>query len=72
MNDPPQLWQLLVPQQFLGDPWKNIIYDIQFYGDGDSKSYEKVKNLYTGVGVEKFECVGHIQKRVGNRLRKKK
>ena len=43
-----------------------------FYGDGDSKSYEKVKNLYTDLVVEKFECVGHIQKRVGNRLRKKK
>ena len=44
----------------------------QFYGAGDSKSYEKVKNLYTDVVVEKLECVGHIQKRVGNRLRKKK
>ena len=43
-----------------------------FYGDGDSKSYDKVKKLYTDVVVEKFECVGHIQKRVGNRLRKKK
>ena len=42
-----------------------------FYGDRDSKSYEKVKNLYTDVVVEKFECVGQIQKRVGNRLRKK-
>ena len=28
IKDPPQLWELLVPQQFLGDPWKNIIYDI--------------------------------------------
>ena len=43
----------------------------QFYGDGDSKNYEKVKNLYTDVVVEKFECVGHVQKRLGNRLRKK-
>ena len=37
----------------------------------DSKSYEKVNNLYIDVVVEKSECVGHIQKRVGNRLRKK-
>ena len=60
-----------MPQQFLGDPWKkhNLRYT-HFYGDGDSKSYEKVKNLQTDLVVEKFECVGHIQKRVGNRLRK--
>ena len=31
-----------------------------------------MKNLYTDLVVEKFECVGHIQKRFGNRLRKKK
>ena len=42
----------------------------RFYGDGDSKSFDEVKNMYDGVVVEKQECVGHVQKRVGNRLRK--
>ena len=41
----------------------------QFYGDGDSKSYDSVKETYEGITVEKMECVGHVQKRVGTRLR---
>ena len=42
-----------------------------YIGDGDSKAYlDIVKNdPYPGTVVEKLECVGHIQKRVGNRLR---
>ena len=43
---------------------------INYYGDGDSKSYDVVKNVYPGMTVEKYECIGHYQKRVGNRLRK--
>ena len=41
-----------------------------YIGDGDSKAYlDIVKNdPYPGTVVEKLECVGHIQKRVGNRL----
>ena len=35
---------------------------INYYGDGDSKSYEVVKNVYPGVTVEKYECIGHYQK----------
>ena len=41
----------------------------QYLGDGDSKSYPAVKDIYKTIEVEKLECVGHIQKRVGNRLR---
>ena len=41
----------------------------EFYGDGDSKGYEAVKNTYEGLQVQKLECVGHVQKRVGTRLR---
>ena len=43
----------------------------QYIGDGDSKAYlDIVKNdPYPGTAVEKLECVGHIQKRVSNRLR---
>ena len=45
---------------------KGLIYT------GDSKGYEKVKETYPGVSVVKYECIGHVQKRVGNRLRKLK
>ena len=46
----------------------------QFIGDGDSKSHADIvaRDPYNGVVVEKLECVGHIQKRVGGRLRKLK
>ena len=43
-----------------------------YYGDGDSKSFHKVKDVYPGVSVVEYECIGHVQKRVGNRLRKLK
>ena len=43
---------------------------MSYYGDGDSKSYDEVKYIYPGTIVQKFECIGHCQKRVGNRLRK--
>ena len=41
----------------------------KFYGDGDSKAYDVVKETYQSTMVEKLECVGHVQKRVGTRLR---
>ena len=43
-------------------------------GNGDSKSYSDIvsKNPYNGKEVKKLECVGHVQKRVGARLRKSK
>ena len=40
----------------------------KYFGDGDSKSHSTVKDIYPGVTVRKFECVGHVQKRVGKRL----
>ena len=43
---------------------------LKYYGDGDSKSFEKVEHIYPGETVRKYECIGHYQKRVGNRLRK--
>ena len=49
----------------------NLRY-INYLGDGDSKSYTSVKNIYNGVSVNKLECVGHYQKRIGTRLRKLK
>ena len=46
----------------------------EFYGDGDSKSYAAVKDVYKedNVTITKKECVGHVQKRVGTALRKLK
>ncbi|GFR58719.1 phenolphthiocerol synthesis polyketide synthase type I Pks15/1 [Elysia marginata] len=43
-----------------------------YLGDGDSKSYkteaEADPPVYHDVGIEKFECCGHVQKRMGKRL----
>ena len=44
----------------------------ELYGDGDSKSHETVKKTYLGIIVRKRQCVGHVQKRVGNRCIKLK
>ena len=46
----------------------------EFYGDGDSKSFTRVKGVYEddGIEMEKKECIGHVQKRVGTVLRKLK
>ena len=46
----------------------------EFYGDGYSKSYNRVKGVYEddGIEVEKKECIGHAQKRVGTALCKLK
>lgn len=44
------------------------------YSDGDSKSYNQVKDICAadGIQVEKEECIGHVQKRVGTPFRKLK
>ncbi|GFU71702.1 HTH_Tnp_Tc3_2 domain-containing protein [Trichonephila clavipes] len=44
----------------------------QYYGYGDSKAFVSVKDTYGLNSVTKFECIGHVQKRVGSRLRKLK
>ena len=47
------------------------LYYISFYGDGDGKSYSAVKDIYNPTKpFKKFECIGHYQKHIGNRLRK--
>ncbi|GFW70342.1 uncharacterized protein TNCV_5131681 [Trichonephila clavipes] len=43
-----------------------------YYGDGDSKAFDAVKDIYGKDSVTKLECIGYIQKRVGTRLRKSK
>lgn len=45
---------------------------VNFLGDGDSKTYSCLKNseppVYEGVRIEKLECCGHVQKRMGRQL----
>ncbi|GFW68025.1 uncharacterized protein TNCV_1617861 [Trichonephila clavipes] len=43
-----------------------------YYGDGDSKAFNNVKDIYGYDSVVKYECIGYVQKRVGSRLRKLK
>ena len=46
----------------------------EFYGNGDSKSFTRVKGVYVddGIEMENKECIGHVQKRVGTALHKLK
>ena len=50
----------------------NLIYN-EYLGDGDTSSYKEVfaSNVYKDYGINpiKLECVGHVQKKCGNRLR---
>ena len=41
---------------------------MKFYGDGDSKRFSTTKNTYPGITVQKYECLGHVQKQVCCRL----
>ena len=45
-----------------------------YIGDGDSKSFSSIKasRPYAGKDITKYECVGHVQKRMGTALRKLK
>ena len=42
-----------------------------YIGDGDSKGYNSVcaNDPYDGVAIEKEECIGHVQKRIGGNRR---
>ena len=42
----------------------------KYYGGGDSSSFSMVENIYQSTKIVKYECLGHYQKRVGNRLGK--
>ena len=45
-----------------------------YIGDGDTKTFSAIlkSNPYEDVTVQKKECVGHVQKRMGTRLREVK
>ncbi|GFX90485.1 uncharacterized protein TNCV_4334901 [Trichonephila clavipes] len=47
----------------------------RYIGDGDSKTFSSIaekKPYGDSVPIEKIECVGHVQKRMGSRLQKLK
>ncbi|GFX78987.1 uncharacterized protein TNCV_3912751 [Trichonephila clavipes] len=43
----------------------------KFWEDGDSRAYKAVNEMqpYGDIGIEKLECIGHVEKRMGTRLR---
>ncbi|XP_035228868.1 uncharacterized protein LOC118200978 [Stegodyphus dumicola] len=47
---------------------------INYIGDGDSRTFPAIRDSkpYDDETVSKLECVGHVQKRMGTRLRKLK
>lgn len=49
---------------------RGVLYT-KYLGDGDSKGFASVvaDKPYGDVNIKKLECVGHIQKRMGSRLR---
>lgn len=51
--------------------YSKSFYSSEFLGDGDSKSHKLIveQAVYGEVEVTKLECVGHVQKRLGSRLR---
>ena len=53
---------------------KNKVRYTKYYGDGDAEAFSAVANDYGDEDKvkKKQECIGHIQKRVGSRLRKLK
>ena len=50
------------------------LWYINYVGNGDSKCYSDfvAHDPYHGKEIQILECVGHIQKRLGARLRKLK
>lgn len=52
----------------------NVRYT-QYLGDGDSKGFSAVQEIQPygpDCVLQKLECIGHIKKRMGTRLRKLK
>ncbi|GFV50873.1 uncharacterized protein TNCV_3921661 [Trichonephila clavipes] len=51
-------------------PQRHVKY-IKYIGDGDTKTFPELQRT-APYSIEKVECFGHIQKRMGARLRKLK
>ncbi|GFX46462.1 uncharacterized protein TNCV_4549011 [Trichonephila clavipes] len=50
----------------------NKALNAHYYGDGESTGFIGVKDTFRKGSVTKYECISHVQKRVGARLRKLK
>ncbi|GFX43643.1 uncharacterized protein TNCV_510921 [Trichonephila clavipes] len=59
-------------RDIVGNDERWVLKYVNFFGDGDSKGYAFVKDIYGKNTVSKYECIGHIQKRVGTKLKKLK
>ncbi|GFU77172.1 uncharacterized protein TNCV_4860051 [Trichonephila clavipes] len=62
----------LKPKDFERSEANRSLRYTSYYGDGDSKAFNNVKDIYGYDSVVKYECIGHVRKRVGSRLRKLK
>ena len=64
-------WKLQVLSTYLNGQLKQKLRYTAYLGDGDSKSFKDIveSNIYPGHEVERHECIGHVQERVGYRLR---
>ena len=58
------LWERSITSHNLQYQWMTC--------DGDSKAHSAVEEVYPGCKVEKHDCVGHVQKRMGKHLLKLK
>lgn len=53
---------------------KHGVRYVNYIGDGDTKTFLSLKDKkpYDDININKVECVGHVQKRMGSRLKKLK
>ena len=62
-------------EMFCRSVGKNGLIYIEYLGDGDPSSYKNVISAesykFYRIDPAKCECVGHVQKRLGTRLRNK-
>lgn len=67
------LWNTGAVEMFNRSIEKNNIIYSEYLGDGDTASFKEVvlADPYKDFGLKsvKLECVGHVQKRLGTRLR---
>lgn len=61
----------IIKDIFCSSVEKHQLRYTRYIGDGDTNSFKALEEAkpYGDVGIEKIECVGHIQKRMGTRLR---
>lgn len=63
-----------IKQIFLRSEEKYNVRYVSYLGDGDSNSFESIValNPYGDTKIQKLECINHVSKRMGGRLRRLK